>query len=68
MDDEVMAAIKAHEKKFGEFNANILGINFGDAKIKARFIAAVESAIESEKPISSKSLGTEVPADSGILI
>jgi len=66
MDSELIAALKRHREKFGEFNANIVTINFDAPGVKQRVLEAIERAIATDTPVSNESLGFSFP--SGVLL
>ena len=63
MDDELFAAVQRHRDKFGEFDANIVTVDFNAPGIKQRFLAAIEEAIRTDTPVSDEALGISFPED-----
>lgn len=63
MDDELFAAVQRHLDKFGEFDANIVTVDFDAPGIKQRFLAAIEEAIRTDTPVSDEALGISFPED-----
>jgi len=63
MDEELFEAVKRHREKFGEFDANIMTVDFGAPGIKQRFLDAIAEAIRTNTPISDEALGLSFPDD-----
>lgn len=66
MDEDIRNAVKRHRAKFGEFDANIVTLDFDAPGFKQRFLDAVEKAIETGVPISDEALGISFPEDAVI--
>ena len=59
-----MKAVEHHKEVFGEFNANIIGLNFQDPAVESRILDAVDNAIASGFPVTPQDIdGEPVPDD-----
>lgn len=61
MDEELSAAVALHREKFGEFDANIVTVDFDAPGVKQRFLDAIEQAIATDTPVSDEALGISFP-------
>jgi hypothetical protein len=61
MDQEIKDAIDRHREEFGEFNASIYGLDFGQADVRKRLLSAIATAIETGEPISDSDIGVNPP-------
>ena len=63
MDEELSAAVQQHRAKFGEFDANIVTLDFDAPGVKQRVLDAIEQAIANDTPVTDAALGISFPAD-----